>query len=213
VRSHDSLVTHAILAFTVVGVTPAPKAVLGAPLNTMMPTDTHFVISRVGGALASIVGMRGILRACMGVYGMVNYSVAQRTREIGVRMAQVLRLLMVEGFQPIFVGLVVGVVTSAGVSRLFAATLFGPNPMDAVSFFGVSLLLGVIALLATYLPARRRCASSRWWLCVMNSLVQFPSWHAVSRIFNSTVSKFRFVIPALPNLLSKPHNYLFAIPL
>ncbi len=90
-------------------------------------------------------------------------------------MAQVLRLVMVEGFRPIFVGLVVGVVTSAGVSRLFAATLFGLNPMDAVSFFGVSLLLGVIALLATYVPARRRCASSRWSLCVMRSLVQFPS--------------------------------------
>jgi putative ABC transport system permease protein len=103
----------------------------------------------------------GLLLACMGVYGMVSYSVTQRTREIGIRMAlgaerfQVLHLVMREGFQPILAGIVIGVGVSAGVSRLFAATLFGLNPMDAVSFSCVSLILGAIALLATYLPARR----------------------------------------------------------
>ena len=97
----------------------------------------------------------------MGVYGMVSYSVAQRTREIGIRMAlgaesiQILRLVVHEGFQPIVAGMLIGVATSAGVSRLMVATLFGLNPMDAVSFSGVSLLLGAIALLATWLPARR----------------------------------------------------------
>jgi len=95
------------------------------------------------------------------VYGMVSYSVAQRTREIGVRMAlgarraQVLRLVMIEGFRPILLGMVIGVVASAGVSRVFAATLFGISPVDGVSFMAVSLLLGAIALLATYLPARK----------------------------------------------------------
>jgi len=111
--------------------------------------------------LASIVGILGLLLACMGVYGMVSYSVAQRTREIGIRMAlgaegiQILRLVVREGFQPILAGMLIGVATSAGVSRLMVATLFGLNPMDAVSFSGVSLLLGAIALLATWLPARR----------------------------------------------------------
>jgi ABC-type antimicrobial peptide transport system permease subunit len=97
----------------------------------------------------------------MGVYGMVNYSVAQRTREIGIRMAlgaqgvQVLGLVVREGFRPIAAGILVGVAGSAGVSRLLAAILFGLSSMDAVSFAGVSLLLGFVALLATWLPARR----------------------------------------------------------
>ncbi|HXN96343.1 MAG TPA: ABC transporter permease [Candidatus Acidoferrales bacterium] len=135
--------------------------VIGAPLYTMVSMNPFFVVSRIGGLLASIVGMLGLLLACMGVYGMVTYSVAQRTREIGIRMAlgaqsvQVLRHVVREGLQPILAGIVIGIVASAGVSRLMAATLFGLNPMDAVSFSGVSLLLGAIALLATWLPARR----------------------------------------------------------
>jgi len=74
---------------------------------------------------------------------------------IGAQSGQVLRLIVCEGFLPILAGMVFGVVASAGVSRLLAATLFGLNPMDAISFSGVSLLLGAVALLATVLPARR----------------------------------------------------------
>jgi macrolide transport system ATP-binding/permease protein len=135
--------------------------VLAAPLHTMVSMDPYFVVTRIGGVLASIVGALGLLLACLGVYGMVSYSVAQRTREIGVRMAlgaqtiQVLRLVMSEGFRPILSGVVIGIIVSAGVSRALSATLFGLHPLDPVSFAGVSLLLIAIALLATWLPARR----------------------------------------------------------
>jgi predicted permease len=134
--------------------------IMVAPVHTLVSMDPYFVISRVGGALASIVGALGLLLACMGVYGMVSYSIAQRTREIGIRTAlgaqsgQVLRLVLGEGLQPILAGMAIGVAASAGASRLLAATLFGLNPFDAISFSGVSLLLGAIALLATYFPAR-----------------------------------------------------------
>jgi macrolide transport system ATP-binding/permease protein len=134
---------------------------VGGPLHAMIAMDAFFVISRVGGLLASLVGALGLLLACLGVYGMVSYTVAQRTHEIGVRMAlgarsvQVLRLVVREGFQPIFTGMVTGFLLSAGASHLMAATLFGLSPLDAISFFGVSLLLGGIALVATILPARR----------------------------------------------------------
>src|SRR6202790_373677 len=135
--------------------------VIAAPLNTMVSMDPFFVVSRIGGVLASLVGGLGLLLACMGVYGMVSYSVAQRTREIGIRMAlgaqdvQVLGLVVREGFRPIVAGILAGIAGSAAVSRLLAATLFGLSSMDAVSFAGVSLLLASIALLATWLPARR----------------------------------------------------------
>jgi macrolide transport system ATP-binding/permease protein len=135
--------------------------VTSAPLHSMISMDAYFVVSRIGGVLASIVGALGLLLACLGVYGVVSYSVAQRTREIGIRMAlgaqsvQVLRLVMSEGFRPILSGVVIGIIVSAGVSRALSAMLFGLSPLDTVSFAGVSLLLIAIALLATWLPARR----------------------------------------------------------
>jgi len=135
--------------------------VIAAPLNTMVSMDPYFVVSRIRGLLASIVGVLGLLLACMGVYGMVTYSVAQRTREIGIRMAlgadnvRVLGLVVRQGFQPIAAGILAGIAASAAISRLLAATLFGLSPMDAISFAGVSLLLVSVALLATWLPARR----------------------------------------------------------
>ena len=135
--------------------------VLAARLNTMVSMDPYFVVSRIGGVLASIVGALGLLLACLGVYGVVSYSVVQRTREIGIRMAlgaqsvQVLRPVVTEGFRPILFGVALGVLASAGVSRALSATLFGLSPLDPASFAGVSLLLIAIALLATWLPARR----------------------------------------------------------
>jgi len=135
--------------------------VIAAPLNRMVSMDPHFVISRVGGVLASIVGALGLLLACMGVYGMVSFSVAQRTREIGIRMAlgaensEVVRLVIGDGLRPILAGMVAGIAVSAAFSRLFDAILFGLNPVDVVSFSGVSLLLGAVGLVATYVPARR----------------------------------------------------------
>jgi len=109
--------------------------VLAAPLNTMVSMDPYFVVSRIGGVLASIVGALGLLLACLGVYGVVSYSVVQRTREIGIRMAlgaqsiQVLRPVVTEGLRPILFGVALGVLASAGVSRALSAILFGLSPL------------------------------------------------------------------------------------
>jgi macrolide transport system ATP-binding/permease protein len=135
--------------------------VVGAPLTMMLSMDPYFVASRVGGVLASVVGALGLFMACMGIYGMVSYSVAERTREIGIRMAlgagrqQLLRMVMTQGFRPIFVGTVIGVVASAGISRVLAAMMFGFDSGDGILFFTVSLALAAIAVVATYVPARR----------------------------------------------------------
>ena len=135
--------------------------VVAAPLDWMVSFDPYFVISRIGGILSSIVGTLGLFLACLGVYGMVGYSVVERTHEIGIRMAlgarqeQVLGLVLRESARPMLLGSVIGVAVSAAVSQLLSAMLFGLNPMDAISFVGVSLLLIGVALFASWLPARR----------------------------------------------------------
>lgn len=132
-----------------------------APLDWMVSFDPYFVISRIGGILSSIVGVLGLFLACLGVYGMVGYSVTERTHEIGIRMAlgarppQVLGLVLRECARPVLLGTAIGIALSAADSRLLSAMLFGLNPMDAISFAGVSLLLIAVALFAGWLPSRR----------------------------------------------------------
>ena len=141
-------------------VDPNLPAVL-APLDWMVSFDPYFVISRIGGILSSIVGVLGLFLACLGVYGMVGYSVVERTHEIGIRMAlgarppEVLGLVLRECARPMLLGTAIGIALSAAVSRLLSAMLFGLNPVDAISFAGVSLVLIAVALFAGWLPARR----------------------------------------------------------
>ena len=132
-----------------------------APLEWMVSFNPYFLISRIGGILSSIVGVLGLFLACLGVYGMVGYSFMERTHEIGIRMAlgarppQVLGLVLRECARPMLLGTAIGIALSAAVSRLLSAILFGLNPMDAISFAGVSLLLIAVALFAGWLPSRR----------------------------------------------------------
>ena len=135
--------------------------VLAGALSIMVSFDPYFVISRIGGVLATIVGSLGMLLACMGVYGMVSYSVVQRTKEIGIRMAlgaqsrEVQALVLKNSLRPVAIGIAIGVAASLGVSQILRAILFGLDPADAYSFVGVSALLVLVALLSGWLPARR----------------------------------------------------------
>ncbi len=150
--------------------------VIAAPLNTMVSMDPYFVVSRIGGVLASIVGGLGLLLACMGVYGMVSYSVAQRTREIGIRMAlgaqdlQVVRLVVQDGFRPIAAGILAGIAAAAAVSRLLAATLFGLSSMDAVSFAAFHCCWRASRCWPPGCRRGERRRSIRWWRCGMNRI-------------------------------------------
>ena len=135
--------------------------VVASPLDWAVSLDPYFIISRVGGILCSVVGALGLFLASLGVYGMVGYSVVERTREIGIRIAlgaqqqQVLRLMLRESARPMLLGTAIGIAVSAAIARLISAILFGLNPADAISFAGVSLLLIAVALFAGWLPARR----------------------------------------------------------
>jgi putative ABC transport system permease protein len=102
-----------------------------------------------------------LVLACVGLYGVISYSVVQRTHEIGVRMAlgaqpvDVLRLVIRQGMLLTFAGLIVGIVAGTFVTRVLTDMLFGVTPRDPLTFVGVPVLLLVVAFLACYVPARR----------------------------------------------------------
>jgi putative ABC transport system permease protein len=102
-----------------------------------------------------------LLLAAAGIYGVISYSVSQRTRGIGVRMAlgaqprDVLRLIVGQGMLPAFIGLVTGLAGAYGLTRFMATLLFSVKPTDPPTFAAISALLVLVALLACYLPARR----------------------------------------------------------
>lgn len=117
--------------------------------------------SRFSMLLLSAFGALALILASIGIYGVISYSVGQRTREIGVRIAvgaqrrNVLGLVLGQGARLAGLGIAIGLVAAIGVTRLMASPLFGVAPRDPLTFFAVPVLLMAIALLACYIPARR----------------------------------------------------------
>ena len=116
---------------------------------------------RVNLLLLSAFAGLGLILASVGIYGVVSYSVSQRTHEIGVRTAlgasqsAVLKLVVGQGVRSALIGTGVGLATSFGVTRFLQAMLFGVKFADPATFLGAALLWIAIALLASYIPARR----------------------------------------------------------
>ncbi len=154
-----------------------PEALLGSvrdvvrgldpnmPLFDVKTLTSHLGIALMPARLAGIVlgffGVLGLILASVGIYGVMAYSVAQRTREIGIRVAmgakrsEVSGLVLRQGLRLVLVGGIVGILGALGVSQLIKSLLITGQAWDPVTFVGVPLLLGCVALLATWLPARR----------------------------------------------------------
>ena len=117
--------------------------------------------SRIAALTLGGFGVLALILAAIGIYGVVSYAVARRTHEIGIRIAlgakelSVLRLVIREGLFVVAVGLVVGLSLALVTTRLIEGFLYGVAATDAITFLTVPIVLGVVAVLASYLPARR----------------------------------------------------------
>ncbi len=135
------------------------------PMFDAKTLEEHVGISlflqRMAATLLSIFGLLALSLAAIGLYGVMAYSVSQRTRELGIRVSvgaerrDIFKLILVQGLAISVVGLLAGLVAALAVTRLTANLLYGVSATDPVTFIVIGLLLLCITLLACYFPARR----------------------------------------------------------
>lgn len=154
-----------------------PESVIGAirgefrnldsnlPITDVKTLREHMNLSlfpaRAVAALLAAFGLLALTLAAIGIYGVMSYSVAQRTREVGIRMAlgaqrgDVLRMMLRRGMMLAAIGMGIGLVAAFILTRLLSGLLYGVSATDAVAFAGVSLLLGLVVLMACFIPASK----------------------------------------------------------
>jgi predicted permease len=167
------------LAFNtmLVRTTVKPETLIGAIRNEIRAMDPNLPVTdvkaltehmnlslfpaRAVAALLAAFGLLALALAAIGIYGVMAYSVAQRTREVGIRMAlgaqrgDVLRMMLRQGMTLAAIGMGIGLAAALVLSRLLSNLLYGVSATDAVAFAGVSLLLGFVVLAACFIPASK----------------------------------------------------------
>jgi len=133
-----------------------------ADLRTMTSTlGVSLFPARLGGAALGIFGVLGMILAAVGIYSVMAYSVSQRTHEIGIRVAlgaatgSVVGMVIKKGMTMVGVGVVLGAGLAIGAGNLMQGMIYGVSAIDPITFLGIPGMLCAVALLATYLPARR----------------------------------------------------------
>jgi predicted permease len=154
-----------------------PAAALGTAQREIRALDAHVPLNnpftmrrilnqslwpaRLAAILLGALGILALTLASAGLYGVMAYSVTQRTREIGVRMAlgadrsHVLTMVLRQGMTLVIIGLAIGVTSALALARIVTRLLFGMSAMDPATFGGVCLILVVVAMIASYVPAWR----------------------------------------------------------
>jgi putative ABC transport system permease protein len=116
---------------------------------------------RVNALLLAGFAASALMLAALGIYGVIAYSMVQRTRELGIRMAlgarreDVLRLVLRQGMAPVLAGLALGLGGAAVASRVLRGLLYGVASTDPATYLAVAVFLSAVALVASYLPARK----------------------------------------------------------
>jgi predicted lysophospholipase L1 biosynthesis ABC-type transport system permease subunit len=136
---------------------------LPRPTVTTLTQETAIVLlpQRVAAMVTGALGGVGLLLAGVGLYGLIAYSVSRRTREIGIRVAigarraDVLGMVVRDGMRLAGMGVAAGLLLAAAATRLMASLLFDVSPLDPVTFGAMSLVFVAVALVASWLPARR----------------------------------------------------------
>jgi predicted permease len=169
-------------AMLMVNTSGEPKALVAAVRNTIRELDSNIPVAdvqtlneyfsfglypfRILGVVMGACGVMALLLATLGIYGVVAYSVAQRTREVGIRMAlgalkkDILKLVIGQGMILVIAGLAVGLLLSFALTRLLTSSLvelelpFPVSATDPLTFASVTMLLALVALIACYIPAR-----------------------------------------------------------
>ena len=140
---------------------------LPVPVITTLAQSTSVMLlpQRVAVAVTGVLGLIGLLLAAVGLYGVLSFSAVQRSAEIGIRLAlgamrrDVLRLVVGEGMRLVALGMTLGLVLAVVATRALRPFLFGVNPIDPMTFAIIGVTLASVALLASYLPARRAASA------------------------------------------------------
>ncbi|MEP6574586.1 MAG: ADOP family duplicated permease, partial [Gemmatimonadota bacterium] len=155
-------------------VAPALEAAISAtdpnaPRTTVTPLEASMAVAllpqRVAALVTGILGAVGLLLSMSGLYGVIAFSAARRTREIGIRLAlgarsgDVLRMILGDGARLISIGVTLGLMLAAGATRLLESLLYGVSSLDLPTYIAMPAALIAVALLASYLPARRAAAA------------------------------------------------------
>jgi ABC-type antimicrobial peptide transport system permease subunit len=119
-------------------------------------SETRFLATMMG-----LFALLTLILAAVGIYGVISYSVAQRTQEIGIRVAlgarpfQIMRTELQRGMALVCIGLGIGVLSAFALTRVLSSLLFGVSATDTAIFIAVSIVLALVGIFAVYIPARR----------------------------------------------------------
>jgi len=138
-----------------------PSLLLLRDVTLASQFDEAFLVTRVFGGLIGVFAISALALSVIGIYGVVAFGVARRTREIGIRIAlggtirDVMRIIMVDGLRFVGIGIAIGLALAVALGRLVRTFLFGVSSLDPVAYAAVCVLFGAVAIVACYLPARR----------------------------------------------------------